>query len=83
MKSVCLALKAFLSNIRGQQVLVQTDNASVVSCINHQGEIEIDLFASKNKIHCTALLFGVGDLNVILKPRHGYVSKVLSPLFRA
>jgi len=39
MKAVCLALKAFLPNIRGHQVLVQTDNTSVVSDIKCQGSV--------------------------------------------
>ncbi|CAM4610191.1 unnamed protein product [Leuciscus chuanchicus] len=37
MKAVCLALKAFLSNLKGHHVLVRTDSTSVVAYINHQG----------------------------------------------
>lgn len=39
MKAVGLALKAFLSNLRGHHVLVRTDNMSVVAYINRQGGI--------------------------------------------
>ncbi|CAM4642809.1 unnamed protein product [Leuciscus chuanchicus] len=39
MKAVCLALKAFLSNLKGHHVLVRTDNMSVVAYINRQGDI--------------------------------------------
>ncbi len=37
MMAVFLALKNFLADLRGQHVLVRSDNTSVVSYINHQG----------------------------------------------
>ncbi len=131
MLGVCQACQFFLPDFRGHHVLIRSDSRSVVSYINHQGDLVSkrlctlanDLLVwAQNNLHSLkathvpgkmnqgadmlswnnvsseewtlwicrpfpSTLFawnsGPNDSKVILKPRLGYVPKVLSTPFRA
>ncbi len=59
MLAVFLALKNFLADRRGQLVLVQSDNTSVVFYINHQGGLRS---RPRCKLACQILLWSQGKL---------------------
>ncbi len=59
MLAVFIALKNFLADLRGHHVLVHSDNASVVSYINHQGCL---LSRPLCNLACQILLWSQGKL---------------------
>jgi len=59
MLAVFLALKNFLTDLRGHHVLVRSDNTSVVSYINHQGGLRSCPLC---KLACQILLWSQGKL---------------------
>ncbi len=59
MLAVFLALKNLLANLRGHHVLVHSDNTSVVSYINHQGDLRSCPLC---KLACQILLWSQGKL---------------------
>ncbi len=58
MLAVFLALKNFLTDLRGHHVLVRSDNTSVVSYINHQGGLRSRPLC---KLACQILLWSQGS----------------------
>ncbi len=68
--AVFLALKNFLSYLRGNGVLVRSDNTSVVSYINHQGGLRSRPLC---KLACQILLWSQGKL---LSLRAAYIPGV-------
>ncbi len=76
MLAVFLALKNFLTDLRGHHVLVRSDNTSVVSYINHQGGLRSRPLC---KLACQILLWKLLSLRATCIPgAHNIGADILS-----